>query len=51
MLLVLKYDDIDDVIVWVNCFEYGLGGIVWGVDLVCVMVVVMWIDLGMVWVN
>lgn len=51
VLPVLKYDDIDDVVVRANNAEFGLGGTVWGQDLDRAMQVARRIDSGTVWVN
>jgi acyl-CoA reductase-like NAD-dependent aldehyde dehydrogenase len=51
VLPVLKYDDIDDVIARANNSEFGLGGTVWGKDLVRATDVAKRIDSGTVWVN
>jgi acyl-CoA reductase-like NAD-dependent aldehyde dehydrogenase len=51
VLPVLKYDDIDDVVARANHSEYGLGGTVWGRDLVRATEVAKRLDTGTVWVN
>lgn len=51
VLPVLKYDDIDDVISRANDSEFGLGGTVWGSDVVRATAVARRIDSGTVWVN
>ena len=51
VLPVLKYNDLDDVISRANDGEYGLGGTVWGKDLIRATDVAKRIDSGTVWVN
>ncbi len=51
VLPVLKYSDIDDVIARANDSDMGLGGTVWGKDLVRATAVAKRIDTGTVWVN
>lgn len=51
VLPVLSYDDIADVIARANDSEFGLGGTVWGQDLVRATAVARQIDTGTVWVN
>ncbi|MEO0033646.1 MAG: hypothetical protein RIS94_3404, partial [Pseudomonadota bacterium] len=51
VLPVLRYDDIEDVIVRVNDSEFGLAGTVWGLDFDRALDIAMRINSGTVWVN
>ena len=51
VLPVLKYSAIEDVIARANDSDMGLGGTVWGKDLVRATAVAKQIDSGTVWVN
>jgi acyl-CoA reductase-like NAD-dependent aldehyde dehydrogenase len=51
VLPVLRYSDLDDVIVRANDTEFGLGGSVWSSDLDRAFGVATRINSGMVWVN
>lgn len=51
VLPVLSYSDIDELIERVNGTEYGLGGTVWGNDIVRANDVAMRVTSGTVWVN
>lgn len=49
--MVIVYDGDDDVVCIVNDLLYGLLGIVYGVDLQCVVRIVLWLWVGIVNVN
>lgn len=51
VLPILRYDAIDDVIQRANDSEFGLGGTVWGKDVVRATAVAKRINSGTVWVN
>jgi acyl-CoA reductase-like NAD-dependent aldehyde dehydrogenase len=51
VLPVLRYSDIDEVIERANASTYGLGGTVWGRDVVRASQIARRIDTGTVWVN
>lgn len=50
-VIVLCFGSDDEVLVIVNVMEYGFGSGLWINDLLCVYWMVVWIDVGMCWIN
>jgi len=51
VLPVLKYDDIEELLVRVNDTEYGLGGTIWATDVERATALALRVRTGTVWVN
>lgn len=51
VIVVVLFDDVVDVVCFVNVLLYGFVVSVWSNDLKCVMNFVLQIEVGMVWVN